>query len=189
MTDVVEIYNLGLIQAGEDSLINPDDRGSEGARIVRAIYPLQRDAVLRAHPWNFAMRYASLSGEAATGNWRFAYQYPLPSDPYCLRVWDIEPERTRWRVAGRHLVTDAASPLGVEMIVRVEDSALFDPLFTAALAIRMASVAARRLARSKTERRRLWDIYLQILQDAKAADGQEQSADQPEDGDFIGSRI
>ena len=56
----VSIANLALISLGADTIMSLDE-DSKPARLINNIYEFIRDEVLRSHPWNFAIRWASLA--------------------------------------------------------------------------------------------------------------------------------
>ena len=60
MTTDVDIVNAGLIKLGEATITTLAD-DVKAARLANAIFADQRDVVLRAHPWNFAMARAELT--------------------------------------------------------------------------------------------------------------------------------
>ena len=65
------------------------------------------DEVAREIPWAEFIRRATLGLEVATPEYEYAYQFTLPTDPYCLRVLDIDEETqgfNNWRVEGRKLL-------------------------------------------------------------------------------------
>ena len=84
MAAPIDLINLALLRLGENALT--DERESPAAA---AFYPLVRDTALSWAPWTFAtlrQRLARLDVPPASD---YAYQYLLPTEPYCLRVRDI----------------------------------------------------------------------------------------------------
>lgn len=84
MSAPIDLINLALLRLGENAVT--DVRESPAAE---AFYPLVRDVALSWAPWTFATlrtRLARLDVPPASD---YAYQYLLPTDPYCLRVRDI----------------------------------------------------------------------------------------------------
>ena len=63
---------------------------SKSARVCNQRFANVRDAVMRAHPWNCIVTRASLAADTETPAFTFAYQYTLPTDPYCLRVLHLD---------------------------------------------------------------------------------------------------
>lgn len=185
------ICNRALRLARAETLLSLED-DSETARACRALLPELRDEVLRAYPWNFAMARAKLADAEPVPLWGFAHAYPLPEDPYCLRVWSLEGELTSgdvvWRIEGRRLVTDLAPPVSILFIARIVDTALFDPLFTTALAARMAAELAYPLTGSSAKEENAWRLYERSLSEAKRIDAQEGTADPLNALDWLNAR-
>lgn len=84
MSSPTDLINLALLRLGENALTDVDESPA-----AKAFYPLVRDVALSWAPWTFAtlrQRLARLDVPPASD---YAYQYLLPTDPYCLRVRDI----------------------------------------------------------------------------------------------------
>ena len=88
MASEVDICNSALNQLGASQIISRTEN-SKAARVVNQRYDFVRDKVIRCHPWNACVRRASLGQETDTPTYKYAYQYALPTDPYCLRVINI----------------------------------------------------------------------------------------------------
>lgn len=202
VTSVLDIYNLAITRLGHEQMSSPTENTKAG-RLVRLHYPLVRDSVLRAHPWNFAVRRASLSVLDVTPAFEFTVAFALPSDPYCLKVL-----RTSWDANGFSTTTVYGVPwipgyesilaeyrietidvsgtpvrailcneteLSIEYIARIEDVSLFDPLFTDCLAARLAAELAIALTDNQSVTKTLMDLYSAKLSEARTMDAQEGS--------------
>ena len=89
MASPLDICNLALAHLGAEANLNSIDppEGSVEAELCARFYPMARDSLLEAHPWNFATRRALL---AQLAGWSFAqweYAYALPGD--CLKVLSV----------------------------------------------------------------------------------------------------
>ena len=188
MASQVSIINAALFHLGGDRISAPTDK-AEGARVMTDRWDLARDATLRAHPWNFAMRRALVAAEATTPAFGFAYQYKLPTDPYCLRALMInEDPREKFMVEGRRLLCDLGGPLKLRFISRVTLPDEFDPIFAEALALRLAAATAYKLTGSKGLGPKLLEAFGLFIREARSVDGQE-GADKPQFSDeFLGAR-
>jgi hypothetical protein len=138
----LSLLGEGLLTAGQ--LATPDDSTS---RIVAAILPSAKQAVLRENSPQCARRYVSLlSAPIPPPNPDFIYAKDLPAD--CLRVirvfaldepvleWYGAPLLTRWRVAGRYLLVDIEG-VAIEYTANIA-YADFDPLLEEAMAAYLA---------------------------------------------------
>src|SRR5687767_2445282 len=114
-TGPLEIVNQALVlYLGKEPLSDfdqvDDPTGQATATIMRLAYPLARDALLVACPWNFAIRRASpalLPDDPSPPHpvYGWSYGYVLPQgggenvEPlYCLRVLDtnLDPSWDWW---------------------------------------------------------------------------------------------
>jgi hypothetical protein len=127
---------------------------------------------LRSHPWNCALRRATLAQESDTPSFGYAYQYILPTDPYCLRVLQMETEVEQFKVEGRKLLTDE-STAKILYIGRVTDPEEFDSLLVDTLSARIAVEFAFNITGSRTLQADMFDLYNRKLALARSFDAQE----------------
>lgn len=200
VTSVLEIYNLAITRLGHEQM-SSETENTKAGRLVRLHYPTIRDAVLRAHPWNFAIRRAALAQLSVTPAFEFSYAYALPTDPYCLKVlrssyeangfattaiygypglvgYGNQPVEYRIEsinVSGtpvRALLSDEGT-FSIEYIARIEDVAQFDPLFVDALAARLAAEISIALTDNQSVTKTLMDLYAGKMAEARTIDAQE----------------
>lgn len=162
---------MALDLLGADPIIALDST-SKTSRIMTRNYGVIRDAVIRAHPWNAAIHRTTIAADATAPDSVFAYQYSLPTDPYCLRVLDLPEalDTDEWRVEGRKLLTDVAAPLPIRYLKRITDPLEYDPLMTQAIATRLASFSAYSITGSRSMMIDLFNGYQSILGDARTQD-------------------
>ena len=139
MASAVEICNKALYLIGQESIaaIDPPD-DNDRARLCAAFYASSRDATLRAYEWNFAIRRDTLVLDGTAPENGYAAQYVLPTDPYCLRVLELndDPE-AEWVIEGRRLLTNESEAI-IKFIARITETGYFDSLFEDTLAARLA---------------------------------------------------
>lgn len=82
-TSDVQIVNFALTLLGESRILSLDDNLKQ-AREAKAIYAMDRDALLAAHGWTFANARAILPALAAVPLFEYSTAFALPDD--CLRV-------------------------------------------------------------------------------------------------------
>jgi hypothetical protein len=171
MPGTVDIWNAALLKIGSTRVNSPDEATINAER-CREQWPIVRDAVLRSHPWNCAIHRATLAKTTAPG---FGYDcaYQLPTNPYCLRVLQMEELRYDFRVEGRLLLTNY-DPCNIIYIKRIVDPNEFDALLVRAL---VDSLAAELAVAIKGEGRLALDILEALhkihLPEARGTDGQE----------------
>src|SRR5690349_17639842 len=99
-----DVCNMALGIIGQNFIADLDD-GTHTANQCRLFFEPARDACLRDHKWNFALKRQALAQNSMppASGWSYAYQLP----PECLRVIELnaDPE-TAWAIEGRTLVTD-----------------------------------------------------------------------------------
>lgn len=151
MASVVQICNIALSRVGQSQRIDSLGEQSAAAEQCTLHYELCRDEVLRDFPWPFAEARVVLAdiGSPPT-NWCYRYRYPTDCiQARYLVVSGTEQPRSDQRIpfkvvhadGGRAIVTNQEA---AELVYtkRVEDTTYFDPLFTSALAWRLAGELA-----------------------------------------------
>ena len=79
MATETTIINAALRRLGDKPITSRLD-GSPAANAVNDLFDDARDALLRAHPWNFATTRVALMPSSTTPVYGFDYQYALPAD-------------------------------------------------------------------------------------------------------------
>lgn len=135
----VAIANAALLALGHSRTISSSSENTNESRLFNIFFPRVRDSILRAVPWNFASKRATLvtaSSAAAVTNW--TYKYTVPSDCVMARFLvgtgftSFKFEIVHDATAGRVLHTDVASAV-LSYTASITDEAQFDPLFANAL--------------------------------------------------------
>lgn len=134
-----DICNMALSRLGEARIVSLSDSTTAG-RLAALHYAPTRDAVLRSHRWNFALRRATLSEMAAAPAFGWAHQFHLPAD--WLRVCELNASEEglgrEWKIEAGTLLTDAETAQ-IVYVARVTEAEQFDPLFAQALALKLAA--------------------------------------------------
>lgn len=202
VTSVLEIYNLAITRLGHEPM-SSEGENTKAGRLCRLHYPTIRDAVLKSHPWNFAVRRATLAQLSVTPAFEYTYAYALPTDPYCLKVIRTSLESAGYSSAPVY----GYAPLGfealpveyrietidvsgtpvramlinetevsIEYIARITDVSLFDPMFVDCLAARLAAEMAIAISDNQSVTKTLMDLYQMKLSEARTMDAQEGSS-------------
>lgn len=181
MNSAVEIANAALLRLGA-SLVLSLDEDSKAARLARQLYAPVRDAVLRAHPWNCAVKRQALARLETAPSFGFACRHQLPVD--CLRLLalaeagDGEPFRIEGRTLLSNLETASAT-----YVARLEDPAQFDALLGEVIVARLAAELAYPIAGSSALGQTLWQLYEIKLREARGIDAQEGAPPETAGGD------
>lgn len=184
MASDVQICNRALIRLGADTITALSEDSKEG-RLCNILFDQVRQALLRSHPWNFAIARATLAASVTAPAFEFTYSYPLPSD--CLRVWQLYNSNEDYKIEGKNLLTNAAT-VQIVYIKDVTDTSEFDSLFSTILSLRIGMELAYNITSNASISTALTDEYLKLRREAKLFDGQEGSAPKWDDGDWLDSR-
>jgi hypothetical protein len=176
MATEVSICSNALRRLGDDPITSLTD-DTERARLCNAFYQDSRDLVLRSHPWNFAITRASLAQLSDTPAYGYNYMYALPTDPYCLRVLEMEYADYIFKIEndatnGRVLVTDE-SAAKILYIARITNPTLFDSMFVETLTSKLAADLAYPITGSVQLQGQMEKMYRDKLSEARSVDGME----------------
>ena len=176
MATEVSICSNALRRLGDDPITSLTD-DTERARLCNSFYEDSRDAVLRSHPWNFAITRASLAKLSTAPAYGFANQFALPTNPYCLRVLGMEYEDYIFKVEnvathGRVLLTDEATA-NILYVARITDTNLFGAMFVDVLTQKLAVDLAYPVTNSTTLQTQMQKVFEKKLSEARSIDGQE----------------
>ena len=180
MATEVSICANALRRLG-DSPITSLTEDTERARLCNAFYAPTRDSVLRSHTWNFAITRATLAQSTTTPAFEYAYQYPLPTDPYCLRVLKMEFDDYEFKIEnlagqGRVLLTDEGTA-NIIYIAKVTDPTLFDSMFVDVLTAKLAVDLAYPVTNSSTLQANMQKLFERKLSEARSLDSTEGTTD------------
>ena len=176
MATEVSICANALRRLGDDPIVSLTD-DTERARLCNAFYSEARDEVLRSHPWNFAITRQQLSQLSTTPLYQYSYQYALPTDPFCLRVLEMEYSDYVFKIehlagTGRVLLTDEGTAK-IIYIARITDTAQFDSLFIDTLTAKLSVDLAYPVTGSVQLQQNMQKLFESKLREARSVDGQE----------------
>jgi hypothetical protein len=171
MTSEVDIINSAMNMIGASNIISRGE-DSKAARVSNQRYDSIRDAVLRSHSWNCAVTRVSLAADSDTPAFDWAYQFTLPTDPFCLRVLRLDHLDIDHRVEGRKIVTDE-STINLVYIARITDPNVFDTLLVEAISARLAADVSFTLSQSTSLTQSMYALYDTKLKEARFVDATE----------------
>lgn len=182
----VEICNSALIKVGSDRIISLTEN-NERARICNEQYPKLRDALLRSHPWNFAIARVSLADTGNTPLYEYSKEFQIPSD--VLRILGTSLyEGDDFKIEGDKLLCNSSS-VSIKYIKRITDVSKFPSDWTEALAYKIAADIAYKVTNSVNLSAQIEEKYILALKDARSFDAQEGSADRIFADEWLNSRI
>ena len=189
----VSICNVGLRLLGAKPITALTDNTVEGKAALES-YDSTRRALLRSHPWNFAMvREAWTSPLAAAPAHTYSYQFAIPSTALVMRAvqkdffnfaeWKVEFLPTQ----GRVLLCDS-STANVLYTYDFEDAAAMPADFGKALSGALALEFSQQLTGMVKAIKLAQTYYDYWYREAKANDGQEGTLDPMEDTTLVDVR-
>ncbi|MDR1276571.1 MAG: hypothetical protein LBL72_09370 [Candidatus Accumulibacter sp.] len=180
MTNRIQICSNALLMLGAQT-INDFDEGSDRSKLAANLYPMTVEDVLRAHPWNCAVKRVVLSPDQTAPAFGYAYRFSLPSDWLrTLSVGDAGRE-TDYRSEGRKLLADVRV-LKLRYVFLNDREETWDAALANVVTMAMAWRMAYAITQSASVEQLRFGVYENALKRAKAVDGQD---DPPETlGDF-----
>ena len=168
-----------------DNVFTSFSDGTAAANTINTVYETVRDAVLRDHTWNFAIKQATPSLDATAPIYGFDNRFDMPTD--LLRLIEIE-NNPKYKIEGRFILTDS-NPINIKYVYKNETVTEYDSMFVQALAVRLAATIAERLTQSSTLAEELIGLYRLHLKDAKSVDAQVNYPDDLEANLWLDSRF
>jgi len=171
MASEVETINSALNMLGATNIISRGE-DSKSARVTNQRFDAVRDAVFRAHPWNCLVTRVALAADSDTPAFDWSYQFTLPTDPYCLRVMQLDYLDIDFQVEGRKILTDE-STINLIYLARVEDPNEWDSLLNETIAARLAADISFAMVQSTSLTANLYALYESKLSEARFTDATE----------------
>jgi hypothetical protein len=179
----VDIANMALTLLGQKHVSDLTE-DSDAARAINLVYETTRNSKLRGHNWNFAQLRKALARHDVAPDFEFAYQYVLPTDPYCERVLETSLDSNEpWRIEtyktgseqSRVIVTDATA-IEILYLARLADVVLWDSMFQDAMSFELAYRISFAITHNATLTQSLQVEKEKAWRDARSRDGQESRA-------------
>lgn len=169
MTSEVSICSNALLLLG-DKPISSLTENTDRARIASNLYPAVRDAMLRRHPWNCAVKRVTLSPEVATPDFDYAYQFAMPGDLMrILQVGEYGCEDD-YQIEGLRILADT-SVLRLRYVWKNTDVPSWDALLVDAITGEMAARMAYPITKSASLQQVMEAKVRDTLRQARAVDG------------------
>jgi hypothetical protein len=179
------LVNAALMLLGYDEPISSIGETTKAGQISDIVFETTRNALLRAHPWNFATKYADLAQDAVEtalipDEYLYSTAYTLPTD--CLRVRRTSLEALGYvhdyRVVKRFIYCDDTT-LKVEYTFKETTVAQYDALFKQLLIYDLAIAMCMPLTQSRTLRADLMQARKELAPEVRTLDAQEGSEVEP----------
>ncbi len=183
----VSICSNALLLLG-DKPIDSFDINNDRTRLVANLYTSKRDKVLRAHPWNCAIKRVVLSPDTDAPAFGWGYQFQLPDDwlrTLCVGDDDAPDE---FAVEGRKVLMDS-NVCRLRYVFRNEVEATWDALLVDAMTQVMVAALTYPITKSTTKQATEEEIVKQVLKTARAVDGQEVTPETLGDFPLLANRL
>jgi hypothetical protein len=191
------ICNVALGHLGINRLITDleAERTSKAqAQACITHYDLALEVTLKAHPWPFAQRIATLATISGFTSDAWAYAYRAPSDcltAHAINRTEADPRGERFKgggdASGAIIYTNAEDAV-LDYTARVTQPGLYPADFVEALAYQLAIRVAQPLAAEESLRQVARDGYRRAISEAMTTAANEGAGlEQPED-EFIAAR-
>ncbi|AQG98587.1 hypothetical protein A9R05_06870 [Burkholderia sp. KK1] len=187
MTSSVSICSNALIRLGDKPISSFED-GTDAATACANLYPSVRDAMLRAHPWNSAVKRVVLAPLTMTPAFDYAYQYQLPAD--WLRTIQVGARDCAldFTMEGQRILCDANSlPLVYVFHNTIEST--WDDTLVELVTMKMASVLAYPITQSSSMQQSMEAQFQMAFKQAKAANGQDDRDETLGDFPLLANRL
>jgi hypothetical protein len=181
MPDPTSVSNEALGELGAIAISSFED-GTSLSTLCAQMYTPARDMTLELHPWNFAKAFARLSQvdrpDDAPVSFKWAFEYQLMTDPYCLKVQGTDQGNgAKFEVGigqnNARVLFSNQSAVSIEYTARVEDLNMWSPLALQVLVKVLASKLAKPITGEGSTEEAKWKEALLLLPEARGSDGRE----------------
>ncbi len=180
VNSAVEICNLALDYLKEAPISSIETPQTDTETMLSRWYDHTRKAVLRKHPWNFAIKRAGLARLTSTPAFGYSFQYDLPSDFVRLlsigtggEIRSYELESNKILVNDNGYNASSSTVLNIRYIYNFTNVSKMDPLFVDVFAIELAMRISYQLTGSDTKIQTLVQMLRDIVPETYSIDGQE----------------
>lgn len=202
-TTPTDIANRAL-QACGANLIGTLNDTSRNAVQANFLYDKIRVAQLRAHVWNFAIKYQTLLSPATIVTYQNGMKrnaFTIPADFHRLaiqtprtagnatQVVSAGVRFTDYSVEGPYLVTSLPGPILLRYVGDIVTVSSMDPLFCEAVAFSMAENLMETLTNNFQKKQLVIQEYNEAIAVAKAINLIEAASDEPPEQDFHQDRL
>jgi hypothetical protein len=171
----VSICSNALLMLGDASIADFNE-DSDRANLASNLFPQVRDAVLRSHPWNCAVKRVILAPETTVPDFDYSAQFAVPDDwMRTLQVGERGAE-IDFRQEGRKFLADTDT-FRLRYVWRNEVVASWDPMLVHAVSLMMKAAFAYPITKSTSLATASLTDALNYLKTCRAIDGQDEPPD------------
>lgn len=176
-----DIFNFATRLLGLGDISDPDADTSEYARVLRANFALDRDALFEMAPWHFAMERLVLTPMPTAPAWGYSQQYEAPAA--IVRLWHMETDQGVEIVDYAHEMTNGkrvilantTGNLRARGVNRLTPPTIWSPSFGQALGAFMAMRSTYRLSgNDETKNNEATKAFQDAMMEARSINGRHQ---------------
>jgi hypothetical protein len=186
-TSAVSICSNALLDVGAQTIASFDE-ATDRATIVANRWESVRDATLRAHPWNCAVRRVILAPEVGTPAFDYAYAFVLPGD--WLRTLQVGEygEEIDYRTESGQILAHVTA-LRLRYIWKNTEPASWDAMLIEAMTKAMSAAIAYPITQSTSFAQTKRDEYVEFMKQTRSVDGQDDPPEQLGDTRLFNARF
>lgn len=171
--EIVDIYNMALAHLGHDQTVTATTDSTAEAAWCNRFYDQARKECLRLAKPSFAMRTEDLEDSAESSHPNWDYEFSRPQDCVgIVLVVDSSGNPVDYALEGELLYADV-DEASVTFVFDEDDPELFDAMFVATLAYRLASYIALPISGKVDVKRVMEQGFFSALSDARVMDANE----------------
>lgn len=187
MATDIEVCNSALAKI-RGRFINSFNDNSTEARLLKVLFPLVRDRLLREVAPNCARKQYELASIVETPLFNFTYVFAIPSDVIKILETDRYFDQDWRQQDGKIYAND--STFFIDAIYRLTDCSKFDSVFAEAFAYSLAAELATPLTNSTKLAADMREAAETLCRRSRTYSSQERgSIEQPEATDWLTSRF
>lgn len=176
MASEVSVCSNALLMLGAkpiSSLVPGGEGNADRVQLAANLWPLVRDDLLRAHPWNCAVKRRVLSPDATAPAFDYSARFLLPED--WLRTLQVGEDGNPidYRAEGRYLLAEG-NALPLVYVSRNEDVSSWDTALISVATARMAAAMAYAVTQSASLAEAMERKAEMAFKRATAEDGQDE---------------
>lgn len=179
-----DIANMALTMLGQQPINSLSDTVNR-AVMANARYADVRDMVLRAHPWNCAIKRDTLALNATAPEWGYSNTFSLPVD--FVRLVSIEDPKQQYSIeagnqgdtsedANELVILSDASEMKIRYVYQLTDVTKMDHTLKHAIATRLAAELAMAISGDSGKEAFMMEKYQMMLMQAQWEDSVQHNA-------------
>jgi hypothetical protein len=183
----VSICSNALLMLGAKT-ISAIDEDSDRAQLAANLYDSTRDAVLRSHPWNCAVKRVVLAADTEAPAFDYSAQFVLPGD--FLRVLSVgeETEDVDYKVESGKILASGTS-LALRYIWKNTTESTWDAMLVKAMELQMSAAMAYAITMSAAKEQLQLEKLERFMKQCRAVDGQDDPPQQLGDERLLNARF